>query len=125
MAAYTRPGSIIAGAWAVMTHLGQAGYAQSCEVIISAARKLKTALHQDPVLSTDLYVLGDPLVSVVAFGSNTVNIYAVGDAMGKKGWHLNALADPAALHLAVTVSFICAFRAARADTCTDADRPEY
>jgi sphinganine-1-phosphate aldolase len=90
-----------------MTHLGQSGYAQSCEVIVGAARRLKTALHQDPVLSADLYVLGDPLVSVVAFGSNTVNIYAVGDAMGKKGWHLNALADPAALHLAVTVrSFV-------------------
>ncbi|GHJ90127.1 hypothetical protein NliqN6_6529 [Naganishia liquefaciens] len=99
----SRPGSIIAGAWAVMTHLGQSGYAQSCEVIIGAARRLKTALHQDPVLSADLYVLGDPLVSVVAFGSDTVNIYAVGDAMGKKGWHLNALADPAALHLAVTM----------------------
>ncbi|KAJ9108048.1 hypothetical protein QFC20_003617 [Naganishia adeliensis] len=99
----SRPGSIIAGAWAVMTHLGQSGYAQSCETIITAARRLKTALHQDPVLSADLYVLGDPLVSVVAFGSESVNIYAVGDAMGKKGWHLNALAEPAALHLAVTM----------------------
>lgn len=98
------PGSIIAGAWAVMTHLGQEGYAHSCEVIISAARRLKTALHQDPILAADLYVLGDPMVSVVAFGSNSVNIYAVGDAMGKKGWHLNALANPSALHLAVTVS---------------------
>lgn len=87
-----------------MTHLGQSGYAQSCETIITAARRLKTALHQDPVLSADLYVLGDPLVSVIAFGSESVNIYAVGDAMGKKGWHLNALAEPAALHLAVTVS---------------------
>ncbi|KAI5451158.1 Dihydrosphingosine phosphate lyase [Naganishia albida] len=99
----SRPGSIIAGAWAVMTHLGQSGYAQSCETIIAAARHLKLALHQDPVLSADLYVLGDPLVSVVAFGSDSVNIYAVGDAMGKKGWHLNALAEPAALHLAVTM----------------------
>ncbi|KAJ9108577.1 hypothetical protein QFC19_002293 [Naganishia cerealis] len=99
----SRPGSIIAGAWAVMTHLGQEGYAQSCDTIISAARRLKTALHQDPILSADLYVLGDPMVSVVAFGSNSVNIYAVGDAMGKKGWHLNALANPSALHLAVTV----------------------
>ncbi|KAJ9121418.1 hypothetical protein QFC24_004756 [Naganishia onofrii] len=99
----SRPGSIIAGAWAVMTHLGQEGYAHSCEVIISAARRLKTALHQDPILAADLYVLGDPMVSVVAFGSNSVNIYAVGDAMGKKGWHLNALANPSALHLAVTI----------------------
>jgi sphinganine-1-phosphate aldolase len=109
-----------------MTHLGQSGYAQSCEVIVGAARRLKTALHQDPVLSADLYVLGDPLVSVVAFGSNTVNIYAVGDAMGKKGWHLNALADPAALHLAVTVCVLLVPLNTRPDAAyADADRTEH
>ena len=52
----------------------------------------------------DLYVLGDPRVSVVAFGSQTVNIYALGDGMSKLGWHLNALANPPALHMAFTVS---------------------
>lgn len=45
------------------------------------------------------------MVSVVAFSSKTVNIYALGDLMSKKGWHLSALANPAALHMAFTVSF--------------------
>ena len=57
----------------------------------------------------DLYVLGDPKISVVAFASRNparLNIHAVGDAMGKKGWHLNGLANPAALHMAFTVSMI-------------------
>jgi len=69
---------------------------------VGAARRLKTALRQD--FAEDLYVLGDPLVSVVAFSSKTLNIYIVGDMMSKRGWHLNALANPSALHLAVTVS---------------------
>jgi hypothetical protein len=43
-------------------------------------------------------------VSVVAFSSKTLNIYAVGDAMSKRGWHLSALANPPALHMAFTVS---------------------
>ena len=41
----------------------------------------------------------------MAFGSKNLNIYAVGDAMGKRGWHLNALSSPAALHMAFTVSY--------------------
>jgi sphinganine-1-phosphate aldolase len=118
----SRAGSIIAGAYAVMMHMGDesvnkpcrsasrllivflfgSGYARTCEQIVGAARRLKTALRQD--FAEDLYVLGDPLVSVVAFSSKTLNIYIVGDMMSKRGWHLNALANPSALHLAVTVS---------------------
>ena len=44
------------------------------------------------------------MVSVVAFGSKTVNVYAIGDGMSKRGWHLNALSAPAALHMAFTVN---------------------
>lgn len=98
----SRPGSVIAGAYAVMMHMGENGYAESCEKIVSAARHLKTSIRQD--FADDLYVLGDPLVSVVAFSSRSLNIYAVGDLMSKKGWHLNGLAGPPAIHLAVTVS---------------------
>jgi sphinganine-1-phosphate aldolase len=50
------------------------------------------------------------MVSVVAFsvgeksGLKENDIYAVGDLMSKKGWHLSALSGPPALHLAMTVS---------------------
>ena len=40
---------------------------------------------------------------MVAFASKTLNIYAIGDGMSKKGWHLSALANPPALHMAFTV----------------------
>lgn len=51
-------------------------------------------------------MLGDPKISVVAFASRdpALSIYEVGDAMSKKGWHLNGLAHPAALHMAFTAS---------------------
>lgn len=53
----------------------------------------------------ELYVLGKPLASVVAFGSKSraVNVMEVGDAMSTKGWHLNALSNPPAVHIACTV----------------------
>ena len=49
-------------------------------------------------------MLGSPPASVVAFASKSadVNIHEVGDVMSKKGWHLNALSAPAAVHIAVT-----------------------
>jgi sphinganine-1-phosphate aldolase len=35
----------------------------------------------------EVYILGKPLVSVVAFGSEVVDILEVGDRLSKKGWH--------------------------------------
>lgn len=68
---------------------------------MTAARSFAAAIKSR--FPADLYVLGNPMVSVVAFSSKTVNIYALGDLMSKKGWHLSALSNPAALHMAFTV----------------------
>lgn len=56
----------------------------------------------------DLEVLGKPLVSVVAFTSTTLNVYDIADAMSEKGWHLNALQSPPAIHVAVTLPIVAA-----------------
>ncbi|BEI87550.1 uncharacterized protein CcaverHIS019_0102680 [Cutaneotrichosporon cavernicola] len=96
----SRPGSIIAGAWAVLNTYGVDGYTLSAKDIIGAARHFKLQLQNR--FQDDLFVIGDPLLSVVAFGSDSLNIYAVGDRMSKKGWHLNPLNSPAGLHMAFT-----------------------
>ncbi|CAD6579590.1 MAG: hypothetical protein TREMPRED_002526 [Tremellales sp. Tagirdzhanova-0007] len=75
----SRPGSILAGAWAVLNHVGINGYTDSCRSIVTAARNFADTLRtRFPI---DLFVLGEPQVSVVAFGSKTFNIYAIGDRM--------------------------------------------
>ncbi|RSH94860.1 hypothetical protein EHS25_004666 [Saitozyma podzolica] len=95
----SRPGSILAGAWAVLNYVGADGYIESCRNIVTASRHFAQEIKRR--FPTDLYVLGDPRVSVVAFGSKTINIYALGDAMSSKGWHLSALGT-GALHMAFT-----------------------
>ncbi|BGP33086.1 Dihydrosphingosine phosphate lyase [Rhodotorula toruloides] len=104
----SRPGAILAGAWASLVHMGLDGYTASCHSIVGAAKRIVHGIRKD---FPELYVLGDPLVSVVAFGSKTegqgnglgrVPIYEVGDRMSKMGWHLNALQNPPALHIACT-----------------------
>lgn len=79
------------------------GYLESCRTIVGAAKTIAEKIKSE---IPELYILGNPPASVVAFSSQhpDVKIYEVGDAMSEKGWHLNALNDPAALHIACTVS---------------------
>ena len=69
---------------------------------MTAARTIEQAIRSE---IPELYVLGNPPASVVAFGSTdkSMNIMEVGDAMSRKGWHLNALSKPPAVHIACTV----------------------
>ncbi|KAH7903806.1 PLP-dependent transferase [Hygrophoropsis aurantiaca] len=106
----SRPGALIATTWAALHHLGRAGYLDACRAIVGAARKIAEgrrmrALGLDDGIP-ELYVLGNPVASVVAFGarvSDGSSVDPLGDAMGRRGWHLNALADPPAVHIACTV----------------------
>jgi hypothetical protein len=47
-------------------------------------------------------VIGDPAMSVLAFGSDTLDVFAVGDRMDQRGWHLDRQKPPDALHLMVS-----------------------
>ncbi|KAF3933334.1 hypothetical protein ABW19_dt0202418 [Dactylella cylindrospora] len=95
----SRPGALIAGCYASLLTMGESGYISSCHSIVSCAQRLAAGISEN---IEDLYVLGDPLVCVVAFSSKTVNIYDVSDEMTKLGWHLAALQDPPAVHMACT-----------------------
>lgn len=96
----SRPGALTVGAWATMVYLGRDGYKKQVGDILHTARVLRTAIEND---FPELQLIGDPLLSVVAFQSGVVNVHALGDKLSKEfGWHLSSLQQPAALHLAVT-----------------------
>jgi len=85
-----------------MQYMGQEGYLKSCRDIVGAAKKIEAAIRDE---IPELYVLGEPPASVIAFGSvagSGVNVHEVGDGMSKRGWHLNALTGPPAVHIACT-----------------------
>ena len=102
----SRPGALIAGCWASMMNVGEAGYIESCSKIVGATKKIIESIQDNPLLREDLEVLGHPLVSVVAFTSKTLDIYDIADAMSTKGWHLNSLQNPPAMHVAVTLPIV-------------------
>lgn len=93
-----RPSAPIAAAWAVLHHLGREGYQKLAREVRDTTRKLRNGIDATP----GLRVIGDPAMSVLAFGSDALDIFAVGDRMDQKGWHLDRQKAPDALHLMVS-----------------------
>lgn len=94
----SRPGALIAMAWATMMSLGHEGYVTHTRAVLETARELRRLIEAIP----ELRVIGDPLW-VIAFRSDVVDVYRVLDEMTKRGWSLNGLQQPAAVHLCVTL----------------------
>lgn len=51
----------------------------------------------------EIYIIGQPDVSVIAIGSKVFDVYRLSGALTEKGWNLNALQFPSGFHICVTV----------------------
>ncbi len=98
----TRPGGAIAAAWAVMRHLGEEGYVRIAKAVMETTAKLRAGIEA----IEELFIVGNPKMSLLAFGSEKVDIYAVGDELALKGWHMDRQQWPASLHLTVNFAHI-------------------
>jgi len=94
----SRPGGLSAACWAAMVSLGEAGYLEATRRLLAAASAIKEGAAAIP----GLRVLGDPLW-VIAFASDAADIYRIMEEMSHRGWSLNGLQHPPAMHLAVTL----------------------
>jgi len=93
----TRPGGAIAAAWAVMNYLGEEGYLAIADAVMKTTLRIREGVAGIPGLK----ILSDPEMSVMAIGSDRLNIYEVGDEMTQRGWHLDRQHRPACLHLTI------------------------
>ncbi|XP_010249077.1 PREDICTED: sphingosine-1-phosphate lyase [Nelumbo nucifera] len=98
----SRPGGLIAGAWAAMMSLGQEGYLKCTKEIMETSKRIQKGIKEIP----ELFIIGRPDMTIVAFGSNDVDIFEVNDIMSSKGWHLNALQKPNSIHICVTLQHV-------------------
>lgn len=94
----SRPGALSAACWATLVTMGEQGYMQATKKILETAATIKKGIAAIP----ELRLLGDPLW-VIAFASDTLDIYRLLDQMTKQKWSLNGLHKPAAVHLCVTL----------------------
>jgi glutamate/tyrosine decarboxylase-like PLP-dependent enzyme len=94
----SRPGALSAACWAAMTSIGAEGYLAATNKILKTAEAIKTGIRK----ITELNLLGDSLF-VIAFTSDSLDIYKVLETMAHKGWSLNGLHKPSCVHLCVTL----------------------
>jgi glutamate/tyrosine decarboxylase-like PLP-dependent enzyme len=67
----------IAAAWAIMNHLGEDGYLAIADTVIKATMELREGIGA----IDGVKVLGDPTMSILAVGSDDLNVYEVGDEL--------------------------------------------
>ncbi len=94
----SRAGALSAVCWAALVSMGEAGYLEASRKILEAGARVRAGIEAIP----GLQVFGDPLW-VIAFGSDSLNIYRVMEYMTARGWNLNGLHRPACVHLCVTL----------------------
>lgn len=96
----TRPGGTIAAAWAAMVAQGMEGYLKNAKTIMETTKKIQQGIQS----IKGMEILGTPHMSVFAYRSvdPDVNTFAIGDILEKKGWHVDRLQRPDALHAMIT-----------------------
>jgi glutamate/tyrosine decarboxylase-like PLP-dependent enzyme len=93
-----RPGGAIAGAWAVMNYMGEDGYLRMAKILMETTTKIMDGLRKIPHLT----ILGEPCSPLFAIYSDKVNVFALADAMKKRGWHMEGQQFPPSLHITVS-----------------------
>ncbi len=81
-----------------MVSLGRQGYLDATRSILETADWIKGEIRAIP----ELRILGEPLW-VIAFTSDSLDIYRVLEEMTHKHWSLNGLFNPPAVHICITL----------------------
>lgn len=99
----TRPGGAIAAAWAIMQHLGEAGYMTIADEVMQSTQ----TIHNGIEAIDGITVLGKPHMSILCIapsskGLGGLNIFTVGDELQARGWMADRQQHPNSLHLTVS-----------------------
>lgn len=96
----TRPASPVASAWAVMNFLGTEGYRRIAGIVADTKNKMIAGVEAIPGLAV---VRPYSELSFVLYQSDdaAVDINAVAEELGKKGWYVGRGVEPVAVHFMV------------------------
>ena len=96
----SRSGGGLASAWAVLNYLGEEGYLERVGKILDIRGRFLDGIRE----IDGLEIWGEPEAYLIAFGSNTFDIFAVDEGMAERGWLGSRLLDPSAIHLFLDIS---------------------
>jgi sphinganine-1-phosphate aldolase len=95
----SRPGALSATCWAAMISIGETGYTEAARRILETGARIRDGI----AAIAGLRVLGDPLWVTAFAADDGIDVYQVLENMGHRGWSLNGLQRPPAVHIAVTL----------------------
>ena len=90
----TRPSGGVAAAWAMFNHLGIEGYKKIATDLMAFIDAYKSGVKA----IDGLRILGKPHLSIVAFGSDELDVFRVAEVMSEKGWLPGLVQQPRAIH---------------------------
>jgi glutamate/tyrosine decarboxylase-like PLP-dependent enzyme len=93
----TKSGGPMASAWAVMNYLGDEGYLRLTESARATTRQLADAIEKIDGLQLRAY----PDSTLLSFGAQDFDVFAVADELAKTGWYVDRQAPPDSLHCTV------------------------
>jgi len=91
----TRPGGAIASAWAVMRYLGIDGYTRIARTIMEGRNRLIAGIEA----IDGFHIVGKPEVGVMGYGASGIDIDAVAQQLGRRGWFVSTMAHPPGIHM--------------------------
>jgi sphinganine-1-phosphate aldolase len=99
----TRSGLPMAAAWAVMQHLGIDGYVGLTKKVLDTADRVRAGI----ATIDGLRVLGDSEFHLVAVAADPsadepIDVFALGDALAARRWHLDRQGPPDSLHATIS-----------------------
>src|SRR3954452_18162978 len=126
----TKGGGSIAAAWAVTRYLGDDGYMRLTAAARRACLQLADAISEIPELQSR----ADSDTTLLAFGAAddaTVDVFAVADALWRRGWYVDRQGPPPSLHCTVSAvhdgkipAFVSELRSSLAEVAQTASRGE-
>ena len=96
----TKGGGAMAAAWAVMNYLGDDGYLSLTASARTATEQLAAAIRATP----QLQLRAEPDTTLIAIGATdptALDVYAVADALWRRGWYVDRQGPPPSLHCTV------------------------
>jgi sphinganine-1-phosphate aldolase len=94
----SRCGNIVALTWATLMYFGINGYKSNYDYIINLRTYFINKIKKIP----ELYIYGNPQLSIVGVNSNSLNINLIADELKKKTWEVNVIQNPNGFHFCLT-----------------------
>jgi glutamate/tyrosine decarboxylase-like PLP-dependent enzyme len=96
----TKSGGAMGAAWAVLHYLGDEGYLRVTAAARRACEQLAAAIEATPELS----LRAQPEATLLAVGASdpdALDVFAVADALWRRGWYVDRQGPPPSLHFTV------------------------